>query len=108
MMTGSEDTEKPTRGPDLEWYRRARSMWESVFFPGRRFRNPWGDDELPADVARVREWLDANPCPDVLLKGHVDAMLAAYDEMAGATVQRVAELRQIIGEHAEAIDEWRR
>jgi hypothetical protein len=35
-------------------------------------------------------------------------MLAAYDEMAGATVQRVAELRQIIGEHAEAIDEWGR
>ena len=98
--------EVPPDEPRADWYWHARSMWEPVFFPERRFRNPWADHELAADVARVREWLEANPCPDPSLKAHIDAMLAAYDEMAGATVQRVTELREVIGEHAEVIDIW--
>jgi hypothetical protein len=88
------------------WWKRARQLWNPIFFRQRRFSNPWGDYELMLDVARAREWLNSDPCPDATLAAHLDAMLNAYGEMPTATVERLVELRHSIGVHAEAILEW--
>jgi hypothetical protein len=88
------------------WLKRARQFWNPIFFRQRRFRNPYGDDELMLDVARAREWLISDPCPNAFLAGHLEAMLDAYGEMPTATVEQLVELRHIVGESAEAILEW--
>jgi hypothetical protein len=94
--------------PDVtvDWWRRARRLWDPVFFRQRRFRNPWGDVELLRDVIQAREWLDSDPCPDATLAGHIEAMLNAYSEMPTATVDRLVELRHVIGESTDAMLEW--
>ena len=69
-----------------------------------RFRTPWGGGELAAAVETAHDWLIAHPCPDPSISGHLTALLNAYAEMPHATVARVMELRETIGQHAQALN----
>ena len=84
------------------WYASAGSIWE-LLSPEMRFRTPWGGGELAAAVETAQHWLIDHPCPDPLIGGHLTALLNAYAEMPNATVARVIELRETIGQHAQAL-----
>jgi hypothetical protein len=73
-------------------------------FPESRFRMRWLGDELVAPLEEARHWLDDNPCPDEEIGEHLRAMLVAYSKMPGATVLQMMELRNVIQQHAEAVD----
>jgi len=86
------------------WYSAAGSISE-LLSPEMRYRTPWGGGELGEAVQNARRWLADHPCPDHTIGRHLAAMLDAYAEMPRATVRRVMELREIIGEHALAVSE---
>jgi hypothetical protein len=85
------------------WYDTAGSIWE-LLSPEMRYRTPWGGDELAKAVQNAHHWLIAHPCPDPSISRHLAEMLDAYAEMPQATVGRVMELREVIGQHAQAVD----
>ena len=85
------------------WYAAAGSIWE-LLSPEMRFRTPWGGGELAAAVEEAHHWLIAHPCPDPAISEHLTALLNAYAEMPRATVARVMELRETIGQHAQALN----
>jgi hypothetical protein len=85
------------------WYADAGSIWE-LLSPEMRYRTPWGGDELADAVENAHHWLIAHPCPDASMSRNLTALLDAYAEMPHATVSRVMELREIIGQHAQAVD----
>jgi hypothetical protein len=97
----------PTPDAINQWYYRATAACAPFLFPESRFRTPWTGDDLPADVETARQWLRENPCPDASLDQHLEAILDAYAEMPTATVSRVMELRESIGEHAKVLDRRR-
>jgi hypothetical protein len=84
------------------WLEAAESIQE-LLSPEMRYRTPWGGDELVEAVQDARRWLSGHPCPDRSIGRHLTAMLEAYAEMPHATVSRVMELREIIGEHVHAV-----
>jgi hypothetical protein len=90
-----------------QWYYRATAACAPFLFPESRFRTPWTGDDLPSDVEAARTWLRENPCPDASLDQHLEGILDAYAEMQAATVSRVMELREIIAQHAKALDRRR-
>lgn len=88
------------------WYEAAGAIRE-MLSPEMRFRTPWGGDELAEAVQNAHHWLIAHPCPDPSISRHLEALLDAYAEMPHATVGRVMELREIIGQHAQAVNRGR-
>ena len=88
------------------WYEGAGAIRE-MLSAEMRYRTPWGGDELGEGVQNARHWLIAHPCPDPSISRHLAALLDAYAEMPHATVGRVTELREIIGQHAHAVSRGR-
>lgn len=84
------------------WYDAAGSIWE-LLSPEMRYRTPWGGNELADAVQNAQQWLNGHPCPDPSVGRHLEEILDAYAEMPRATVARVMELREIIGQHAQAV-----
>jgi hypothetical protein len=88
------------------WYEAAGAIRE-MLSPEMRYRTPWGGDELAEAVQNAQHWLMAHPCPDPSVSRHLAALLDAYAEMPHATVGRVMELREIIGQRAQAVTRGR-
>ena len=106
-MSPDRETGNPTPDAINQWYYRATAACAPFLFPESRFRTPWTGDDLPGAVESARQWLRENPCPDASLDQHLEAILDAYAEMSTATVSRVMELRESIGEHAKVLDRRR-
>jgi len=106
-MSPDRETGNPTPDAINQWYYRATAACAPFLFPESRFRTPWTGDDLPGAVESARQWLRENPCPDASLDQHLEAILDAYTEMSTATVSRVMELRESIGEHAKTLDRRR-
>ena len=106
-MPISRATEPLTTETISQWYRRATSGCDPFIFPESRFRTPWMNDELASVLQAARQWLSDNPCPDISIGLHLQAILDAYAEMPTATVARVMELRDVIESHGREVDRRR-
>jgi hypothetical protein len=110
-----------------DWFSRANRHWNPIIAAGRHFNALIDEDgSAPSladyddlyDVANLAvTWLEDNPCPDKAVEKRLTAQMMGYravadtvrstiaEEDGDAMVVRLRHLRDVIDQHAEAIDE---
>lgn len=108
------------------WFVRAHLPWSPVLGAERRFDSLVDSEDVPDRAAydhlyemadRAVRWLADNPCPDAATGRRFEAQMMAYRAVADtvrstlvaqeddAMVVQLSELRAVIDQHTESIDE---
>jgi hypothetical protein len=109
-----------------DWFNRARQTWSPILVAGRQFNALLCEGEdVPGlaaydDLYEVADlairWLEGNPCPDKSAGRHFTAQMMGYravadtvrstitEEDGDAMVVQLRHLRDVIDQHAQAID----
>jgi hypothetical protein len=110
-----------------EWLSRAYRHWNPIMAAGRHFNALIDENGQTPDLADYDDlydvanlavtWLEDNPCPDKAVGKRITAQMMGYravadtvrstitEEDGDAMVARLRHLRDVIDQHAEAIDE---
>ena len=109
-----------------EWLNRAYRHWNPIMAAGRHFNAVIDENGQTPDLADYDDlydvanlavtWLEDNPCPDKAVGKRLRAQMMGYravadtvrstitEEDGDAMVARLGHLREVIDQHAEAID----
>jgi hypothetical protein len=110
-----------------DWFSRVHRHWNPIIAAGRHFNALIDENGQTPDLADYDDlydvanlavtWLEDNPCPDKAVGKRLTAQMMGYravadtvrstitEEGGDAVVARLRHLRDVIDQHAEAIDE---